>query len=252
MKWNEIVNANWIRASSNAVSASATIRGARATARRRSPPSAAGGGTGRASVSGSNISSAAFGSSTSLSASHSRPRSDPAARRDAASARRRAAARSSRSASRSRRAARATACRRAPRCSASSSSRMAAIVARLFASPAVVDRHVAFGVEPHRAVVHVGRADAQHSVVDDHDLGVDVDRLAARGVRDGRCGTGRAVALAAAPRTAGRARCPSRSARASPRAAVGLTMTISGPSGSSSRAAIASAIRREAKYWLSA
>ncbi len=34
---------------------------------------------------------------------------------------------------------------------------------------------IAFGVEAHRAVVEIGRADPQDGVVDDHDLGVDVD-----------------------------------------------------------------------------
>ena len=48
-------------------------------------------------------------------------------------------------------------------------------------SVARLDDEVALGVGAHRAVVEVGRADAQEAVVDDHDLGMDhgVGRLAA-------------------------------------------------------------------------
>ena len=42
-----------------------------------------------------------------------------------------------------------------------------------------IDRHIAFGIQAHRPVVHVGRADMQHLVVHDHQLGMDIDRLAA-------------------------------------------------------------------------
>ena len=46
-----------------------------------------------------------------------------------------------------------------------------------------VDRDVALGVEPHRAVVHVRRTDPQDAVVDEHHLGMDVDRCPAGGDR---------------------------------------------------------------------
>ena len=72
-----------------------------------------------------------------------------------------------------------------PRCSASRSARIAAIrcAGACIGRQPGVDQQVAFAVEAHRAVVQVGRADAQQLVVDDHDLGVDVDVLAALGHR---------------------------------------------------------------------
>ena len=52
---------------------------------------------------------------------------------------------------------------------------------RALAIAARLDGEVAFGVGAHRAIVHVGRADAQEAVVDHHDLGMDhgVGRLLA-------------------------------------------------------------------------
>ena len=70
--------------------------------------------------------------------------------------------------------ARATVSGGTPRCSASSASRSPRIARRTSGRPRGDDR-VALGVEPHRAVAEVRRADAQPLVVDDHQLGVHVD-----------------------------------------------------------------------------
>ena len=91
---------------------------------------------------------------------------------------------------------------------------------RALAIAARLDGEVAFGVGAHRAVVHVGRADAQEAVVDHHDLGMDHgvgracrparrrDRAAARGCRrprgaSARSGCGRCAWYAARPRNRG-------------------------------------------------
>ena len=42
---------------------------------------------------------------------------------------------------------------------------------------AILERHVALGIEAHGAVIDVARPDPQQSIIDDEDLGVDVDLL---------------------------------------------------------------------------
>ena len=57
-----------------------------------------------------------------------------------------------------------------------------------------LERQIAFGVRAHRAVVEVGRADPQKSVVDDHDLAVHHHRRRGSPVarpRDRECAAGR-------------------------------------------------------------
>ncbi len=61
---------------------------------------------------------------------------------------------------------------------------------------ACLDREIAFAVGAHRAVVHVGRADAQEPVVDHHDLGMDHGGGAVVAVVDVRIHQAHAVAAA--------------------------------------------------------
>ena len=47
-----------------------------------------------------------------------------------------------------------------------------------------LDRQIAFGIEPDRAIVQIGRADAQQRIIHDHDLGMNHDIDAAPAIRD--------------------------------------------------------------------
>ena len=66
-----------------------------------------------------------------------------------------------------------------PRCSASSCARRLQIAARTSSRPSASIVEIALGVESHRAVREIRRADADDLLVHDHHLGVHVDARAA-------------------------------------------------------------------------
>ena len=97
-----------------------------------------------------------------------------------------------------------------------------------------VEDQVALGVESHRSVAEVRRADARDAVVDDHHLGVDVHarRRRARAPSGTAGAAGRGDPWRAARRSSARAQTPIELCSSQPCSSRGSTTTISGPSGS--------------------